>query len=89
MDRINRRADIICQQLREYEESVDAQHFDDKIDNQMKIMDLLESLETIQEAARFIKPYNLDLLCRQQALKEQMKCLEQSLDLLKLESGQQ
>ncbi|KAM7347514.1 uncharacterized protein ACRADG_007082 [Cochliomyia hominivorax] len=87
VESINRRVDSIYKQLCEYEESIDPRTLEDFGDSQTKIMDLLETLETIQDAAQSIRPYNLTLRSRQQALEEQMKCLEQAVDIMKLETG--
>ncbi|XP_037815866.1 uncharacterized protein LOC119606425 [Lucilia sericata] len=87
VESINHRVDSIYKHLCEYEESIDPRTLEDYGDSQTKIMDLLETLETIQEAAQRIRPFNLELRSRQQALEEQMKCLEQSVVLMKLETG--
>ncbi|XP_023301796.1 uncharacterized protein LOC111683902 [Lucilia cuprina] len=87
VESINNRVDSIYKHLCEYEESIDPRTLEDYGDSQTKIMDLLETLETIQEAAQRIRPFNLELRSRQQALEEQMKCLEQSVVLMKLETG--
>lgn len=87
VESINRRVDSIYKQLCEYEESIDPRTLEDFGDSQSKIMDLLETLETIQDAAQRIRPFNLDLRSKQQALEEQIKCLEQSVVLMNLETS--
>ncbi|XP_065364734.1 uncharacterized protein LOC135957857 [Calliphora vicina] len=87
VESINRRVDSIYQQLCEYDDSIDPRTLEEYGDAQTKIMDLLETLETIQDAAQRIRPFNLQLRSQQQALDEQMKCLELSVDLMKLETG--
>lgn len=87
MESINNRVGSIYKQLCEYEESIDPNTTDDYGDSYSKIMDLLESLEDIQEAAQMLRPHNIILRSRQDALNDQIKCLEQTVQLLRLETG--
>ena len=87
VESINRRVDSIYKQLCEYEESIDPRTLEEiGGDSQTKIMDLLDTLQTIQDAAQGIRPYNMALRSQQQSLEEQMKCLQQCVDLMKLET---
>lgn len=80
--------DSIYKQLCEYEESIDPRTLEDFVgDSPTKIMDLLETLETIQDAAQSIRSFNIILRSQQQSLDEQLKCLEKCVDLMKLETG--
>uniref|UniRef100_A0A1I8P7I1 Uncharacterized protein n=1 Tax=Stomoxys calcitrans TaxID=35570 RepID=A0A1I8P7I1_STOCA len=87
VESINNRVNSIYKQLSEFEECIDPNTSEDFGDSYNKIMDLLESLDDIQEAAQMLRPYNLNLRLRQQSLEEQIKCLEQSVHLMKLETG--
>ncbi|XP_005191148.2 uncharacterized protein LOC101900989 [Musca domestica] len=87
VESINNRVGSIYKQLCEFEECIDPNTSDDYGDAHSKIMDLLECLDDIQEAAQMIRPYNLTLRSQQEALNEQIKCLEQSVQVLRLETG--
>ncbi|XP_073829373.1 uncharacterized protein [Musca autumnalis] len=87
VESINNRVGSIYKQLCEFEECIDPNTSDDYGDCNSKIMDLLECLDDIQEAAQLIRPHNLTLRSHQEALNEQIKCLEQSVHLLRLETG--
>lgn len=86
MESINNRVDSIYKQLCECEELITAQNKDDAGGNaDNKIMDLLETLETIQEAAQLIRPYNWNLKTCHQDLEMQISSLERTMELMDLE----
>ncbi|XP_075155583.1 uncharacterized protein LOC142228942 [Haematobia irritans] len=84
VESINSRVNSIYKQLCEFEDCIDPNTSEDFGDSYSKIMDILETLEYIQEGAQMIRPCNLSLHSHQQSLDEQIKCLEQSVHLLKL-----
>ncbi|KAI9590639.1 uncharacterized protein LOC119634388 [Glossina fuscipes] len=85
---LNKYIHDIHQQLVDYEESLTPECSNDDNDSENnipKIMDLLNEVADINEAAKILRPINLQLDDLQSGLTDCLKSLQQTIDLLKLE----